>query len=126
MSGLPATRGGVPPARGNARKFFRPATLTAAGSLRSLGRAEPLTSGRVPAATQPRLLTSRGAVASEFRRRSSSRLWLIAEDLVVGRLEQLLAAVAELGADGLLHPRIGQLALSRRFLAKSASRSESP
>src|SRR6266849_993441 len=32
---------------------------------------------------------------------------LVAENLVVPGLEQLLATVAELGADGLLHPWVG-------------------
>ncbi len=43
-------------------------------------------------------------------------LGLVAEDLVVRGLQQLFATVAELGSNGLLHARVGQLALSRRFL----------
>src|SRR5271166_4244212 len=44
-------------------------------------------------------------------------LSLVADDLVIRRLQQLLLAVAKLLANGLLHARILQLALTGSFLA---------
>src|SRR5208283_873716 len=44
-------------------------------------------------------------------------LGLIADDFVIGGLQQLLAAVAKLLTDGLLHARVLQLALSSSLFA---------
>src|SRR5438270_12549794 len=46
-------------------------------------------------------------------------LGLVAEDLVVSRLEQLLATFAELLADGLLHPWIVEIALAGGLLGQN-------
>src|SRR5207249_4375788 len=43
-------------------------------------------------------------------------LGLVTGDVIVSRLQQLVLAIQQLLADGLLHARIGQLALAARLL----------
>ena len=51
-------------------------------------------------------------------------LSLIAQNLVISRFKQLLAAVAQLGSDRLLHSRVRQFALARGFLGNQFHNAE--